>query len=135
MAVFKSSPQPLQPGQRLADDDTLNLFLGNPSKSMASGLVATGANAAGALPLAAAINQFATVAANTGAMLAVIVPGGQQDIYNDGANPLTVYAPAGATIDGGAAGGSVPLANAKRCSYICMSPGVYESAQLGAVSA
>lgn len=132
MALFQSSPSILQPGQRLADDDALNAFLSFPLVSMTSGQVATGTTIADAVPMTSAITQFATVAAGTGGLLAALIPGQSQDVYNDGASPLTVYARTGSLVDGGA---SAPLANAKRCRYTCMSPGVIESAQLGAVSA
>lgn len=132
MALFQAAPSPLQPGQRLADDDTLNAFLSLPSVSVTSGQVATGVALADAVPMTSAITQFATVAANTGGALAALIPGQYQDVYNDGASPLTVYARSGYLVDGAA---SVPLANAKRCRYTCIAPGVIESAQLGAVSA
>lgn len=132
MAVQKNSPQVFAPGQALQDGSLLNKILANPGYSTDYGETATGANLAGALQLAAQITQLAVVAANTGVALAALTAGQSQDIYNDGANPLTVYALAGYTIDGAA---SVPLANAKRCRYTCLAPGIIESAQLGAVSA
>lgn len=132
MPLFKSAPAPLIPGQRLAEDDVLNKFLSFPSVSVSSGLTALGTTLATALVLTSVINQLSTVAANTGAALASLVPGAHQDLYNDGASPVTVYAPTGYTVDGVA---SVTLTNALRCRYTCIAPGVIESSQLGAVSA
>lgn len=134
MAVLNSVPQPFAPGQALQDGSKLNAALASPAWSVTSGLVAIGTTLATALGLTSAINQMATVAANTGVALANLIPGQFQDIYNDGASPLTVYS-ANATIDGTAGATGVALANTKRCRYTCISPGVYESAQLGAVSA
>lgn len=135
MALFQSTPQPFTPGARLEDGSQINSVLAIPQVSMTSGQTATGATQATAVPMTSAITQFATVAANTGGILANLVAGQAQDAYNDGASPLTVYPPLGGNIDGAGVNVGVPLANAKRCRYTCTSPGIFESAQLGAVSA
>lgn len=132
MALTKLVPQPFEPGKRLEDGSQLNAVLANPAVSVTAGESAAGAAAAAAVPLFAAINQLATVAAATGALLAALTPGQSQVVFNDGANSVTIYARSGYTIDGAA---NVPLANAKRCIYYCVSPGVIISAQLGVVSA
>ncbi len=134
MTVTTSTPQPFPPGQALQNGSDLNAALAAPAWSVAAGLVAAGVALASALQLRTTINQFATVGAATGAALANLIPGQFQDVYNDGASALTVYS-AFATIDGTAGATGVALANAKRCRYTCVSPGVVESAQLGAVSA
>jgi hypothetical protein len=132
MAETSSSPSTFISGPRLIDGDALNGAFAAPQVSVAAGLTALGAALASALVLLSTVNQFSTVAANTGAALnPKLVPGQYQDIYNDGANPLTVYWASG-TIDGGA---SVTLTNAKRCRYTCIAPGVVESAQWGVASA
>lgn len=68
----------------------------------AVGLVATGSTQATALPLPAANNQVATTAASTGVLLPPGSGGDELFILNSGANALLVYAPTGATINGGA---------------------------------
>ena len=68
----------------------------------ASGLVATGSTQATALPLPASNNQVATTAASTGVLLPPGSGGDEVFVLNSGANALLVYAPTGATINGGA---------------------------------
>lgn len=68
----------------------------------AFGLVATGSTQATALPLGAANNQVATTASGTGVLLPPVNAGDSFFILNSGANALLVYAPTGATINGGA---------------------------------
>ena len=68
----------------------------------AAGLVATGSTQATALPLPAANNQVATTAASTGVLLPPGSGGDEVFVMNSGANALLVYAPTGATINGGA---------------------------------
>lgn len=68
----------------------------------AFGLVATGSTQATALPLPAANNQIATTAASTGVLLPPGSAGDELFVMNSGANALLVYAPTGATINGGA---------------------------------
>lgn len=136
MTVTKITPAPFAPGLALQDGSALNAALAADASSVSAGLVAAGNSFATALQLTSVVNQFATVAAGQGAILQLtLIPGGYNNVYNDGASPLTVYAPLGWTIDGVAGAVGVPLANAKRCNYTMISPGVIESAQLGAVSA
>lgn len=61
--------------------------------SVATGLVATGSAITDALDLTAAINNFATVAASTGAQLPNSDVGAVVYVRNGGANALTVYPP------------------------------------------
>lgn len=109
------------------------------AESATSGLVAsTTQTLIGGTPLPSSINQVAT-SANSGNAVTLgigLIPGQHQDVYNDGANPIKVFPVASTVaIDGGSAGASVPLANAKRCRYTCLAANVIESAQLGVVSA
>lgn len=92
---------------------------------------------AGALALTTAINNLATVANSGDAVgLPAAVAGAFVIVLNGGANPAKVF-PLGSadTIDGGSAGASVTLTNAKRCLYLCVAAGVWISAQLGVASA
>lgn len=135
MALYQSVAQTFMPGKALQDGTDLNNAFGSPVGSVTSGQTATGTTQTTAIPLTSLVNQFAVVAANSGGILQITKPGAYQDVYNDGASPLTVYPPLGSNIDSAGANVGVALANAKRCRYTCMAPGIIESAQLGAVSA
>lgn len=64
------------------------------------GLVATGSTSADALLIGSHLDAFATVAASTGAILTSAASAGDWGyVYNGGASTLTIYPPAGATID------------------------------------
>ncbi len=130
-----TSPQPFEPGPRLIDGTKLNGELSWPTASVEAAATATGTTIDDAFQIKAAITQFSTVAATTGALLPDLDVGQSAVIYNDGASALTVYAPDGATIDGTAGATGVALANAKRCQYTRISATAWISAQLGAVSA
>lgn len=134
MAIF-TRPSPFSSGFRLIDGDALNNALAVIALTVESGIVATGTTVADAYALKAAINQLATVAANTGVKLPNAQVGSAVTIYNDGANPVTVYDANGNTIDGTAGATGVPLANAKRCIFTRITLTTWESAQLGVVSA
>lgn len=83
-----------------------------------TGLVATGANQADALALISTMNIFATVAANTGALLpepdgkALII------IVNNGANPLSVYPQSTQTINGAAASAALSVPAGKAAFFV-----------------
>ena len=85
----------------------------------ATGLTATGSTQATALNLPAATNVFSTVAASTGAILNPGSPGDVIDIYNGGANTLTVYPPVGGTINNLSANTGLALATVKSGKYVC----------------
>lgn len=86
-----------------------------------TGLVATGAAQATALPLAAVISSFATVAASTGAILpADAAPGDMYEVYNGGANSLTVYPPVGGLINNLAPNTGLALTTLKSGQYKCV---------------
>ncbi len=92
---------------------------------------------AGGYALTAQMNRV-TVCANSGdaVTLPLMTVGQWCDVYNAGANPAAVFPnSAGVAIDGGSAGASVALANAKRCRYTYFATNVIVSAQLGAISA
>jgi hypothetical protein len=78
--------------------------------SVGAALTATGADQAGALQLASAVNQVTTVAASTGVKLyASPVAGDVQVVYNGGANALTVYPQTSGTINALAANSGMQL--------------------------
>ena len=112
------------------------------AQSVAAALTATGSTRAGALALAAQVNDVTTVAASTGVVLPLGTSVGLCApilIFNAGANALTVYASGSDTIDTVAGATGVTLTNTKRCLYfpISVSAGVsaWISAQLGVISA
>lgn len=107
-------------------------------ESAANTLTAAGTTRADALALTAARNHVTTAALNTGVVLpasATVGVGGHVVIYNDGVNPIKVYAAGSDTIDGTAGSTGVTLSNAKRCEYFVIASGAFLSAQLGATSA
>ncbi len=79
-----------------------------------------------------------TVCAHSGdaVTLQALANGQAAVIFNDGANPASVF-PNGAsdTIDGGSGGAAVTLTNAKRAIFLKTATNTIISAQLGAVSA
>lgn len=113
----------------------LGAFLGG---TAGNGLTAAGANRATALVLGKQFNRITTAAAGTGVLLppsSAALAGAWLDIFNDGANPIQVYASGADTIDGVAGATGVPLTNALRARFICVAAGVLVSAQWGPVSA
>lgn len=78
----------------------LNFAAGQiPTATLSATLVAKGATQATATPVTDQWNEFDTVAAGTGALLAALQPGQSQDVFNEGLNSLKVYPPPGAQID------------------------------------
>lgn len=101
----------------------------------ATSLTAAGTTRANALALTADTNNLTTVASSTGVVLPSIPVGAKVTVYNNGANPVKVYAPGSYTIDGTAGSTGVTLTNAKRCQYECVATNTILSAQLGVTSA
>lgn len=141
-----------QPAQTIAYADTYALGLRNTQvaldyllspngpltvRRVAAGLTAsTTHSGAGGTPLVVGVNQFSTVAnAGDAATIPALAVGQSLDVYNDGAHAMAIYAQSGVSIDGLGSGSGAPLTNGKRCRFTCISAGVIESAQLGAVSA
>ena len=105
------------------------------TKSIANALTAAGSSRADALALTKQVNRITTAAASTGVVLPAAAAGVAIVVFNDGANPVQVYAPGSDTIDGTAGATGVALTNAKRCVYFGVAANTYISAQLGVVSA
>jgi hypothetical protein len=91
----------------------------------ATGLTATGATQATALPLVDDVNRITTTALSTGVIVPAMQAGDNVCIANHGANALLVYPPLGGTIGNGAtnAGVSVPLN--KSADVHCIDPLTY----------
>ncbi len=104
-------------------------------QSVGNGLSAAGTTRADATQLAKSRNIISTAAASTGVILPVGVIGMRVSVFNNGANPVQVYASASETIDTVAGATGVPLANAKRADFFFNAANTWISAQLGAVSA
>lgn len=115
--------------------DGNSLFTGYTRKSVANALTAAGTTRTDALQLAAEFNNVTTAASGTGVILPSGLTGMRIVIFNNGANPIKVYALASQTIDGTAGSTGVTLTNAKRCEYIYMASNTWISAQMGVVSA
>lgn len=107
-------------------------------ESAANALTAAGSTRTDALAVTKARNRLTTAATGTGVVLpasATVGVGGHVIVYNDGAQPIKVYAAGSDTIDGTAGSTGVTLSNTKRCEYFVIASGAFISAQLGAVSA
>lgn len=85
---------------------------------VAAALTAAGTNQATALSITAAVNQFTTVAAGTGAVLNTAQTFGvPQTVYNGGANPLRIYPPSGGKINQLTTNAAMLLAINTACSF------------------
>jgi hypothetical protein len=105
------------------------------SYAVGNNLTAAGTSISNALQLTAGINVISTAASGTGVILpAAPTIGSIVYIYNNGANPIKVYATS-QTIDGTAGATGVTLTNAKRAIYTYLASGTWNSAQLGVASA
>lgn len=91
--------------------------------SVSAALTATGTTNADALALAAAINNFGTVAAGSGAILnAGMQVGDAVEVYNGGANALLVYPmPAAAVNNGVVTTGGFSVAAQKTARFLRLS--------------
>lgn len=106
--------------------------------SAASGLTAAGTTRADALALTKQLNNVTTAAAGTGVVLegsATVGVGGFVRVWNNGANPIKVYAAGTDTIDSTAGSTGVTLTNAKAADFSLVASGAFLSNQLGATSA
>lgn len=85
--------------------------------TVATGLVATGANQATALQLTSQWNEVDTVASGTGVLLASYQPGQSQTIFNQGAHSLLVYPAPGSQIDALGVNQPFTLSNGSRQTF------------------
>ena len=100
-------------------------------------VTAAGSSRTDALQLAAQENVVATATSGTGVILpsaTAVGVGGSVIVFNDGANPIKVYATGSETIDGTAGATGVTLTNALRCEYYLTTTLKWKSAKLGATS-
>lgn len=95
-----------------------------------------GGTKAAATALAAQFNRIGTCAtADDSVLLPAAVVGRFVVVFNDGAAAARVFGAGTDTIDGVATATGVPLTNAKRAIFMCLTAGAWISAQLGVVSA
>lgn len=91
---------------------------------------ATGTTQATAFQITTCSTEFTTVALNSGAILigptaGVVGPGDICAVYNQGANPLTVYPPVGFKIGTGATNAGVAVAAGKSALFGARGDGNY----------
>lgn len=86
-------------GHKLFGSGLNGLAVASIGLDVESGITATGTNAATAYSMTAAMNEFTTVAAGTGAILYSGAVGDSQYVYNGGANQLSVYPSSGCKIN------------------------------------
>jgi hypothetical protein len=88
----------------------------------ATGLSAAGTIQSNATLITARVNVISTVASGTGVILTSISGAGySQTVYNAGANPLSIYPPTGASINGLAANAKMVLAVKSAVRLECIS--------------
>lgn len=85
--------------------------------SVAPALTATGTNQATALELNAAFNLLTTVAASTGVKLPSCEVGDTVEVYNAGANTLTIYPDSSSNINSLSANTGISLATATAIKF------------------
>lgn len=93
-----------------------------------TGLVATGASQATALPIGVGTNVFTTVGVGTGALLTDMTEGMACLVANEGLNPLSVYPPSGQSILPLAADVAMTVNVGDTLSFICMGDGTFLAA-------
>ncbi len=118
-----TTPTPSTPIYIDTDNGDMYALIGGAVKKLAASsvgaaLTAAGTNQATALSVTAAVNQFTTVAAGTGAVLNTAqTVGVPQTLYNGGANLLSIYPPSGGKINQLATNAAMLLAINTACSF------------------
>lgn len=98
--------------------------------TVANNLTATGTTQATAAPLGADLNRFTTVAASSGCILPAMNPGDSIQVFNAGANPLSLYPPVGGAIN--ALGTNAAYSIATTTPFVnvsCITPTQYHAMQ------
>ena len=123
-----ATPQRLQPGRRLADDDAINTALATPQWQTNYGITAVGTALTASTPkLTLGANVVTVVtASNYGVVLPSAVAGSVVYMLNaDSADAVTVFALDSDTINGTAGGTGVSYAAAKRVLFIAVTNGIW----------
>jgi hypothetical protein len=93
-------------------------------QTVSSGLTATGANQATALPLSSQWNEVDVTPAGSGVLLSAYQPGQQQIVFNDDAsNALLVYPPPGSIINALAVNAAYSLSASSHAIFYFIKPG------------
>jgi hypothetical protein len=129
-------PQPFAPGLALQDGSALNSAMANDIAGSQYAITAAGTGQATGYQLTQPVNYISTVAAGTFVNLPRAIQGAYALVFNYGANTLGIgtYL-ATDTIDGviGTTGTTLTAAH-RGALFYCVSPGVWISFLLGAVS-
>lgn len=116
--------------QRIVTGGTSGTAAAALAGTVANTLTATGTTQATALALPADVNRFTTVGANSGTILPAMNPGDQVEIFNGGANALSVYPPVGGAINAVAANSAYSVATATPYVLVrCVTPLQYLALQ------
>lgn len=98
--------------------------------TVANNLTATGSSQATAVTLGADFNRFTTVAASTGCIIPPLNPGDTIQVFNAGANALSLYPPSGGIINALSANAAYSIATATPfCQVSCITPTQYHCMQ------
>jgi hypothetical protein len=123
-------PQRLQPGQRLADDDALNVAMATPQWQTNPGITALagGARNSSTPILSLGANSVTTVASGADSViLPSAVAGSVVFVANAGASAMQVFGNGSDTINGTAGATGISVANAKRILFVAVTNGVWFS--------
>lgn len=120
IAYVKITVSTFVSGKVITDvDEASGTVLGKVLALLQTGIVAQGSTQAGAWPIQAKFNQFATVAASTGAILPAGVAKADEIVTkNNGASSLTVYPPVGNSLNGGSANAGVAVAAGAQTRWV-----------------
>ncbi len=125
-----ATPQRLQPGQRLADDDAINFALANPQWETNYGITALagGALSASTPVLTLGANTVTTVASSADSVvLPSAVAGSVVFVANAGASAMQVFGKGSDTINGTAGATGISVANNKRILFVAVTNGKWFS--------
>lgn len=125
-----ATPQRLQPGQRLADDDAINFALANPQWETNYGITALagGALSASTPVLMLGANTVTTVASGADSVvLPSAVAGSVVFVVNAGASAMQVFGKGSDTINGTAGATGISVANNKRILFVAVTNGKWFS--------
>ena len=125
-----ATPQRLQPGQRLADDDAINFALANPQWETNYGITALagGALSASTPVLTLGANTVTTVASGADSVvLPSAVAGSVVFVANAGASAMQVFGKGSDTINGTAGATGISVANNKRILFVAVTNGKWFS--------
>lgn len=104
-------------GYKLFGSGLSDLAVASICNDVATGISAAGTNQATATALTATLNGISTAASGSGVVLYAGSAGDCQIVYNGGANPVNVYPPSSARINGIAVNGAHILATKTVCEY------------------